>query len=89
MAMTAYSLLNKTVKLTCNLWLSPTINGRWFTPRKNTHSRQLAMQTRFAAVITWTRSQCSILTACKRHQKDMHTIIFHPEKPITHELMIK
>lgn len=50
---------------TWSLWLSPTISGRWFTPRKKAHSRQFAMQIRFAAVITWTRSQCSTLIACK------------------------
>lgn len=52
-------------KLTCSLWLSPSISGCWFTPKKKMHSRQLAIQIRFAATITWTRSQCSTLTACQ------------------------
>jgi hypothetical protein len=54
---------------TCSLWLSPIIRGCWFTPKKKTHSRQLAIQIRFAATITWTRSQCSTLTACQQKKR--------------------
>lgn len=60
---------NKVNILTCSLWLSPTIRGRWFTPKKKTHSRQLAIQICFAATITWTRSQCSIRTAFQTNKK--------------------
>lgn len=69
---------------TCNLWLSPTIRGRWLTPKKNTHSRQLEMQIRFAAAMIWTRSQCSTLTAykiqLKENKKSNKIFIFQDNK---------